>query len=135
MISTRKLFSFLLLLFCNSLIREAAYKHSSSITPDVFDRGSMVWPRAIGLDACILGIEFLKNNGVECVIDPFCGHGTVLAVANSLGMKAIGVDLSSKRCRKARLLELDDSIKEMSISRRKLLSGRKLSLKISSPEF
>ena len=35
------------------------------------------------------------------VIDPFCGQGTVLAVANELGMDALGVELSRKRCRQA----------------------------------
>jgi tRNA G10 N-methylase Trm11 len=40
------------------------------------------------------------------VVDPFCGKGTVLAVANSLGLDALGVELSGKRCRAARKLSL-----------------------------
>jgi tRNA G10 N-methylase Trm11 len=38
------------------------------------------------------------------VVDPFCGHGTVLAVANALGLDALGVELSPRRCRAARAL-------------------------------
>lgn len=46
------------------------------------------------------------------VIDPFCGQGTVLAVANELGMDALGVELSRKRSRQAlklRALHAEDS--------------------------
>jgi hypothetical protein len=46
------------------------------------------------------------------VIDPFCGQGTVLAVANELGMDALGVELSRKRCRQAlqlRVLQAKDA--------------------------
>jgi tRNA G10 N-methylase Trm11 len=38
------------------------------------------------------------------VLDPFCGQGTVLALANAFGFDAIGVDLSKKRCKIARNL-------------------------------
>ena len=41
------------------------------------------------------------------MVDPFCGHGTVLAVANALGMDAIGVDISTRMVRKARALVID----------------------------
>ena len=35
------------------------------------------------------------------VIDPFCGQGTALVVANEMGMDAIGVEQSRERCRTA----------------------------------
>lgn len=36
----------------------------------------MLWPRAIGLDSCFLGLTFLKEVALaECIIDPFCGVG------------------------------------------------------------
>jgi tRNA G10 N-methylase Trm11 len=41
------------------------------------------------------------------VVDPFCGQGTVLAVANTLGLAAIGVDRNSRACRAARKLTLE----------------------------
>ena len=40
------------------------------------------------------------------IVDPFCGYGTVLAVANALGMGAIGVDLSARMCKRARRLSV-----------------------------
>lgn len=40
------------------------------------------------------------------VCDPFCGSGTVLAAANSLGLDAVGVELSSKRARHAAVMEI-----------------------------
>jgi len=35
------------------------------------------------------------------ILDPFCGEGSVLAAANALGIDALGVDSSRKRCRHA----------------------------------
>lgn len=32
------------------------------------------------------------------VLDPFCGHGTTLALANAWGMDAYGLDLNRVRC-------------------------------------
>jgi tRNA G10 N-methylase Trm11 len=40
------------------------------------------------------------------VFDPFCGVGTVLAVANALGVDALGVELSRKRCEQSRTLRV-----------------------------
>jgi hypothetical protein len=72
--------------------------------PDVVpDGGAMSWSRAMGVEACRVAVRFLRDDrGARVVVDPFCGRGTVLAVANALGLEAIGVDLSRKRCRAAR---------------------------------
>eukprot|EP00959_Pyramimonas_sp_CCMP1952_P274612 5740663-Pyramimonas_sp.AAC.1 len=40
-------------------------------------------------------------------MDPFCGHGTTLAVANKMGMDAIGVERSIKRCRTSSVLNVE----------------------------
>ncbi len=55
-----------------------------------------------------MGIMFLKDvaNAVG-IIDPFAGQGTVLAMANSVGLPSIGVEISPKRCRKVNNLEID----------------------------
>jgi hypothetical protein len=90
------------------------YDSTSWGTPDVFPRGEMMWSRAIGINAALTGITFLKYVCQStCVVDPFCGQGTVLAVANACGMNAIGVELSKKRCRKARNLDLSPTLQSL----------------------
>lgn len=80
--------------------------------PDVLpDAGEMTWSRAMGVAACVVACRYLKaSTGTRVVVDPFCGHGTILAVANAFGLDGIGVDLSAKRCRAARNLALDPDL-------------------------
>lgn len=77
-------------------------------SPDVLPAmGAMTWPRAMGIAACELSARFVRDQaGCTTVVDPFCGHGTMLAVANTHGLDAIGVELSAKRARKAAALVL-----------------------------
>jgi hypothetical protein len=72
--------------------------------PDVLpDAGHMSWSRAMGNNACTVACRFIRENtNTKTIVDPFCGRGTLLAVANELGFDAIGVDLGGKRCRMAR---------------------------------
>lgn len=74
--------------------------------PDVLaDTGMMTWTKAMGVNACRLACRYLQDDtATRIVVDPFCGHGTVLAVANTFGFDAVGVELSAKRCRTARNL-------------------------------
>ncbi len=78
------------------------------VGPDVLpDSGPMTWSRAIGLTACRVACEYLRDEiGARVIVDPFCGRGTALAVANELGMDAVGVERGAKRCRLARALTL-----------------------------
>jgi DNA modification methylase len=46
----------------------------------------------------------LAETSTRVVVDPFCGSGTLLAVANALGLDAIGVDRSARACSAARRL-------------------------------
>jgi hypothetical protein len=72
------------------------------------DAGFMPGTKAMGARACLEACRFvLAETRTRTVIDPFCGFGTVLAVANALGLDALGVDLSARMCRRARLLEID----------------------------
>jgi hypothetical protein len=75
--------------------------------PDVLDgAGFMSWSKATGERACALACRFLLDEtSTKVVVDPFCGHGTVLAVANAFGLSAVGVDSSARKCRAARRLE------------------------------
>ena len=77
-------------------------------TPDVLpDGGHQPGKKSMGVNACALACRFvLETTDTRTIIDPFCGWGTVLAVANAMGMDAIGVDLSPRMCRRARSLEI-----------------------------
>lgn len=76
--------------------------------PEVIpDAGYMPWSRAMGETACRVACRFLfDETDTRVVVDPFCGQGSALAVANSFGFEAVGVDLSPARCRHARGLVL-----------------------------
>lgn len=71
--------------------------------PDVIaDGGTKPWVRAMGVNACAVACRFLRDEtGSHTIVDPFCGYGTVLAVANNFGLNSIGIDLSAKRVRRA----------------------------------
>jgi hypothetical protein len=77
--------------------------------PDVLaDAGHMPWSKAMGVDACRLACRFLREEtATRLVVDPFCGHGTALAVANHFGFDALGIELSTRKVRAARRLVLD----------------------------
>lgn len=76
--------------------------------PDVLpDAGYKPWSKAMGVEACRLACRFLREESTTAlVVDPFCGHGTALAVANHYGFDALGVELSTRKVRAARRLTL-----------------------------
>ena len=79
--------------------------------PDVLpDAGYKPWSKAMGVDACRLACRFLREESqTSVVVDPFCGHGTALAVANQYGFDALGIELSTRKVRAAKrlVIELD----------------------------
>jgi len=78
-------------------------------SPDVLPRlGQMTWARAMGRAACDAMARFLlADTPCRKVVDPFCGLGTMLAVANAFGLDAVGVERSPRRAERARRLALD----------------------------
>ena len=76
--------------------------------PDIItDAGRQPWVRAMGVRAAGQAVRFARDEvGAKSIFDPFCGVGTVLAAANALGLDALGVELSRKRCEQARALEI-----------------------------
>lgn len=92
-------------LLCFSRALRLAPRQSS---PDVLPRlGEMPWSRAMGVDVCHAVATFLRaHTACRTVVDPFCGMGTMLAVANAHGLAAIGVELSKKRAARARRLTI-----------------------------
>jgi len=81
-------------------------------TPDVLPlAGEQTWTRGMGLLACEAACRFiLEQTTTRTVVDPFCGHGTVLAVANELGLDAIGVEKGRKRAEKAQALQVKNGV-------------------------
>jgi hypothetical protein len=75
-------------------------------SPDVLpEAGESLWTRGMGRLACELACRFVADQtSTRTVVNPFCGRGTVLATANDLGLRAIGIELSPKRARQSRTL-------------------------------
>ena len=85
-------------------LRPAVGRTTADVLPDA---GFMPGKKSMGLHACADACRFIRaETTTRTIVDPFCGFGTVLAVANALGMDAVGVDLSSRMCRRARELRL-----------------------------
>lgn len=63
-----------------------------------------VMAQTAALEAAALSVEAFapidaeSDERVPLVFDPFCGHGTVLALANAWGMDSFGIELNRNRC-------------------------------------
>lgn len=77
-------------------------------TVDVLpNAGKVTWTRGMGVRACEAACNFvLLQTRTRTIVDPFCGHGTVLAVANQMGMNAVGIEKGRKRAEIARVLQV-----------------------------
>jgi hypothetical protein len=72
------------------------------------DGGLQPGPKSMGVKACVDACQFVKcETTTRTVVDPFCGWGTVLAVANALGLDAVGVDIAPRMCSRARKLRIE----------------------------
>ncbi len=122
-----------LLAFCHTACADESWFDAAG-TPDIFARGEMDWARAMGDAACVTACALVRAADAAAataassrevqestagstsrrsstrrrptVISLFAGRGSVLAVANEMGMDAIGVELSRKRCATALTLRL-----------------------------
>lgn len=89
-------------------VRPAVGRTTADIIPDA---GFMPGKKAMGVNACVDACRFVRaETTTRTIVDPFCGFGTVLAVANALGLDAVGVDLSPRMCRRARTLRLQAGV-------------------------
>ncbi len=83
-------------------LRHPPGRASADVLPAL---GEMPWARAMGAAACVAVARFLlADTACRTVVDPFCGVGTMLAVANGHGLDAIGVELSRRRAARANRL-------------------------------
>jgi hypothetical protein len=88
-------------------IRPKPERATADVLPEA---GFQPGVKAMGVAACLDACRFIaRETATRTVVDPFCGYGTVLAVANAMGLDAVGVDLSARMCRRARTLAVDVS--------------------------
>lgn len=74
--------------------------------PDVLDRGSVTYSNGFSIEAVRTVVGYLRDRGIQSVADPFVGSGTTLAVAESVGLSSVGVDIVPAQCKKARTLRI-----------------------------
>jgi hypothetical protein len=90
------------LLCFSRTVREPIAAASADVLPEL---GAMTWARAMGLAAARFAVAWLRDRaGAGCIVDPFCGIGTALAVANAMGLDAVGVERNPGRAQRAREL-------------------------------
>jgi hypothetical protein len=78
---------------------------------DVMLAGEMTWVRAMGVTACREACKLiLSSTKSHTVVDPFCGMGTVLAIANQMGLHSVGVEKNQKRAAQARALHIAEDV-------------------------
>jgi hypothetical protein len=75
---------------------------SGKATPDVIYAGKMLYKNAMGFNACKSSVDFIKLKiDTNLIVDPFCGQGSVLKIANDFGFDSIGVEILNDQCLKA----------------------------------
>jgi hypothetical protein len=78
---------------------------SGTAFPDVQEAGAMIYKNAMGLNACRVAVSFIKaNSDAKTIVDPFCGRGSVLAVAEKMGFNSVGVEIRSDYAKLSREL-------------------------------
>ena len=76
-------------------------------TADVIEQGETVYKNGIGINAAHVAVRFaIEKAQARVIYDPFCGRGTILAVANALGCDSIGFDVDESQCVYARALRV-----------------------------
>lgn len=88
----------------------AARDDADHPTPDVLpDLGVLPWSHSVGTraaEAAVTAVRRLSPETTQIVV-PFCGLGTILAVANAHGFDAVGIERNRKRAEAARSFTLD----------------------------
>lgn len=81
---------------------------SADVIPHMGDK---TWERGMGSAACIMITEFLKQHSeTQKVINPFCGMGSFVAVADAYDLNVVGIERSKKRAIESEQLKF--SLKE-----------------------
>jgi hypothetical protein len=75
-------------------------------TPDVFDGGQPLWRNGVGRITAREIAWWLAEQNIDGVLNPFCGHGTILAACGEAGLPSYGCDIDPARVEIARALVL-----------------------------
>jgi hypothetical protein len=94
--------------FRNMLCFGKGKMSAGQATPDVIPPSKRLYEMAFGFAAARVCVEFCKRF-TKRVCDPFCGQGTVLQVAEQMGLHSVGVDIDPKVCEVARQFEFGNS--------------------------
>lgn len=90
------------LLCFSQTLRADVSRSTADVIPDL---GEKTWVRGMGMRACEFAVKFTADETrTRTLVNPFCGHAGVLAVANAYGLNAIGIERSPKRAEAAREL-------------------------------
>lgn len=64
---------------------------------DVFDAGPRLYQNGMGAQAARVAVSYVQRFG-GTVVNPFCGHGTVLAAADEYELDSVGIDIDERAC-------------------------------------
>jgi hypothetical protein len=86
--------------------REARVPRERGGTDVLPDPGHRPWTHSIGTRPARFAVETIQAHSPQTTVllNPFCGEGTVVAVAEALGLDCIGIERKRKRARRARVL-------------------------------
>ena len=84
-------------------------------SPDVIQRGEAVYRNGTGIAAARVAVEWIMKQA-ESITDPFCGQGTILAVAEALGIPSTGIDIDETQCEKSRSLVLKQTEQDIGVA-------------------
>lgn len=82
---------------------------NTNINNSVMLAGDKLYKNGTPFNIIMNALMLFKNNNSNNnnVLDPFCGRGTNLALANLIGMNAIGIDIDPVQCEYSRNLNIE----------------------------
>jgi hypothetical protein len=87
------------------LVAFSALGTAGTATPDVIERGDLLYQSAMSLHAAQVALDFAART-TDQIVDPFCGRGTVVALADAMGLHATGLDIDPKQIEYAERLKV-----------------------------
>ncbi len=85
-------------------LRANVAKSTADVIPEI---GEKTWQRGMGLQACLFIAQFIaEQTSTRTIVHPFCGEGSMLAAANYMNLRAVGIERGVKRAKKAGQLNI-----------------------------